>query len=82
MLPLFLDQYDNSTRIVEKGYGIRLEAYSFTDKQMIEAIERLLGDGELGQRLQIASDRIKNSQSKANVCQQIETIVQRFNFGL
>jgi MGT family glycosyltransferase len=51
VLPLFWDQYDNAQRVHERGYGVRLDTYRFTDEQLHGAIERLLGDAELRDRL-------------------------------
>lgn len=58
VLPLFGDQYDNAQRLSEKGYGIRLETYSFTDQELVDAIEKLLNDTEMQQRLKAAAQRI------------------------
>ncbi|WP_030434234.1 glycosyltransferase [Actinoplanes subtropicus] len=51
VLPLFWDQYDNAQRVHERGYGVRLDTYGFTDEQLHGAIDRLLGDAELRDRL-------------------------------
>lgn len=34
VVPLFWDQYDNAQRVDESGFGVRLDTYRFTDKQM------------------------------------------------
>ena len=52
VLPLFWDQYDNAQRVDERGYGVRLDTYAFTDAQLFAAIDRLLGDQELQDRLE------------------------------
>ena len=52
VLPLFWDQYDNAQRVDERGYGVRLDTYAFTDAQLFAAIDRLLGDQELRDRLE------------------------------
>jgi MGT family glycosyltransferase len=58
LLPLFWDQYDNAQRMDELGLGVRLPTYTFTDEQMTDALDRLLGDqhlraeaARLGQRI-------------------------------
>ncbi len=51
VLPLFWDQYDNAQRVDESGFGVRLDTYRFTDKQMYTALDRLLGDEALDHRL-------------------------------
>ncbi len=47
VLPLFWDQYDNAQRVDELGLGVRLSTYAFTDDEMFEALDRLLGDQSL-----------------------------------
>ena len=44
VLPLFWDQYDNAQRMHELGLGVRLDTYRFTDAQLHDALDRLLGD--------------------------------------
>jgi MGT family glycosyltransferase len=51
LLPLFWDQYDNAQRVHERGYGVRLDTYRFTDEQMHGAIDKLLGDDDLRSRM-------------------------------
>lgn len=51
VLPLFWDQYDNAQRVDELGFGKRLETYAFTDQEMFDALDALLGDTELRARM-------------------------------
>jgi MGT family glycosyltransferase len=51
VLPLFWDQYDNAQRMHELGFGIRLATYEFTPEQLNGAVDRLLGDSALRERL-------------------------------
>lgn len=51
VLPLFWDQYENAQRIDELGFGIRLDTYGFTDAELTEAVDRLLADTALRDRL-------------------------------
>jgi MGT family glycosyltransferase len=59
VLPLFWDQYDNAQRMDELGFGVRLNTYGFTDAQMRGALERLLADGALRERLARAGEAIR-----------------------
>jgi UDP:flavonoid glycosyltransferase YjiC (YdhE family) len=59
VLPLFWDQYDNAQRVLERGYGVRLDTYGFTDEQLHAAIERLLGDAELRDRMAKDAEQIR-----------------------
>ena len=77
-MPLFADQFDNGQRVAEKGLGLRLEPYSFTEEELLEAMDRLLNDAELNQKLQAAAKRIEQSNSKDKACQRIERVVEQF----
>jgi MGT family glycosyltransferase len=59
VLPLFWDQYDNAQRMDELGFGVRLDTYGFTDVQMHEALDRLLADRALRERLAGAGQAIR-----------------------
>jgi UDP:flavonoid glycosyltransferase YjiC (YdhE family) len=51
LLPLFWDQYDNALRVHELGYGVRLPTYAFTDDELTGAVDRLLADTALRERM-------------------------------
>jgi MGT family glycosyltransferase len=59
VLPLFWDQYDNAQRMHELGLGVRLDTYRFTDADLHDALERLLGDTALRARLARAAAAIQ-----------------------
>lgn len=59
VLPLFWDQYENAQRIDELGFGIRLDTYGFTDEQLTGAVDRLLGDTALRERLAQIGEAIR-----------------------
>ena len=51
VLPLFWDQYDNAQRVHELGFGVRLPTYSFADGELTGAVDRLLADTVLRERM-------------------------------
>jgi MGT family glycosyltransferase len=51
LLPLFWDQYDNAQRMHELGFGIRLATYEFTPEELRGAVDRLLADTGLRERM-------------------------------
>ena len=59
VLPLFWDQYDNAQRVDETGYGVRLSTYDFTDRELINAVERILGDDAMRRRAAAAGAAIR-----------------------
>ena len=51
VLPLFWDQVDNAQRVDETGFGRRLSTYGFRDEELTDAIDELLADRGLADRL-------------------------------
>ncbi|CAG2109983.1 unnamed protein product [Medioppia subpectinata] len=50
-MPVFGEQYDNAQRLQDKGFGLRLDAYRCSEKELLAAIETLLSDRRLTERL-------------------------------
>jgi MGT family glycosyltransferase len=48
---LFWDQHDNAQRVDELGFGTRLRPYRFSDDDLLSAVERLLADDPLHERM-------------------------------
>lgn len=63
VLPLFADQPSNAQRLEDKGLGIRLEPFKFTEEELLQSIDKLMGDSQLKERLDGISRRIKSSDS-------------------
>ena len=61
VLPVFWDQYDNAQRIHETGFGIRLDTYAHDPRELLAAIDRLLGDADLAQRRAALSRRLREA---------------------
>jgi MGT family glycosyltransferase len=76
VLPLFWDQYDNAQRVHERGYGIRLDTYGFTDAELHDAIDRLLGDAALNERLAKDSAAIRAADGLRVAADAIEKVAQ------
>jgi MGT family glycosyltransferase len=74
VLPLFWDQVDNAQRVDETGFGVRLPAYDFQDAQLTGAIDRLLADRPLNQRLAATSQRIQSQSGTAKAADLIEQL--------
>jgi MGT family glycosyltransferase len=58
-LPIFWDQHDNAQRLEETGFGRRLDTYGHSPAQMSGAIDGLLGDAALGQKLESLSAELQ-----------------------
>lgn len=72
-----MHRYDNAQRIEETGFGRRLDPYSFEDSQLTEAIEELLADSELHQKLAVASQRIRSSKKHEELYELIENLMAK-----
>ncbi|WSA23806.1 glycosyltransferase [Streptosporangium sp. NBC_01810] len=72
LLPLFWDQYDNAQRVHELGYGVRLSTYAFSAEELTGALDRLLGDGALRERLAAAGEEIRGRDGLRRAADLIE----------
>jgi UDP:flavonoid glycosyltransferase YjiC (YdhE family) len=70
-LPIFWDQADNAQRVAETGYGARLATYEFEDDELLGAIDRLLGDAALRERLSAISARVQATPGTARAARAI-----------
>jgi UDP:flavonoid glycosyltransferase YjiC (YdhE family) len=59
LLPLFWDQHDNAQRMDELGLGVRLAPYEVEPAELVRAIDRLLADDDLRNRLSRSSQRLQ-----------------------
>ncbi len=75
VLPLFWDQYDNAQRVDELGYGVRLATYAFDDDQLTDAVDRLLNDTALHERMSTNAATIRNHNGTARAASLIEGLV-------
>jgi MGT family glycosyltransferase len=74
VLPLFWDQYDNAQRVHETGFGIRLDTYRFTEAELSGAIEQLLANTELRQRMAANGEAIRARQGTLRAADLIERV--------
>jgi MGT family glycosyltransferase len=74
VLPLFWDQVDNAQRVDETGFGRRLSTYGFRDKEVTGAIDRLLKDRTLGERMAAMSARIKSTSGTVMAADLVERV--------
>jgi MGT family glycosyltransferase len=74
LLPLFWDQYDNAQRIHETGFGVRLDTYGHAPEQLTGALDRLLDDGALRERLGALSRRLQAAPGTIVAAEAIERV--------
>jgi MGT family glycosyltransferase len=76
VLPLFWDQYDNAQRVDELEYGMRLDTYAFEDRALHGAIDRLLGDTALRERMAKEGQEIRRRDGKTRAADLIESVAR------
>ena len=74
VLPVFWDQYDNAQRIHETGFGIRLDTYEHDPAELPAALDRLLGDTGVRDRLARISARLRDVRGTARAADLVERI--------
>ena len=74
VLPLFWDQVDNAQRVEETGFGRRLATYAFRDEELTDAIDELLADEPLAERLRAMSTRIQSTNGTTRAADLIERL--------
>ena len=77
VLPLFWDQYDNAQRVDELGFGVRLETYAFEDRELRDAVDGLLADAALRERMDSIGGEIRARDGKALAADLIEDLGRR-----
>jgi MGT family glycosyltransferase len=75
-LPLFWDQYDNAQRVAETGYGIRLPTYEFEDDELLGAIDQLLADHGLRERMDAIGERLHATPGTVTAASLIERLAR------
>ena len=76
VLPLFWDQVDNAQRVDETGFGRRFAAYDFADGDFLRAIDALLSDSVLHDRMAAMSARIKGTSGTTRAADLVEEVAR------
>ena len=59
VLPLFWDQHDNAQRVEETHFGVHLSTYQFSELEFYTALDMLLSDTALQERLAAIAQRLQ-----------------------
>src|ERR671936_803779 len=73
-MPVFWDQYDNAQRVDETGFGVRLDTYRFEEEEMRSAIDRLLADTALRERMAAIARRLQAEPGTRRAAELIERL--------
>jgi MGT family glycosyltransferase len=74
VLPLFWDQYDNAQRVHETGLGIRLDTYGHEPHELRDAVDRLLADDALRERLAAGARELQAAPGTVRAADLIEQL--------
>jgi UDP:flavonoid glycosyltransferase YjiC (YdhE family) len=74
VLPVFWDQYDNAQRMDETGFGVRLDTYGHEPRQLPSAIDVLVADADLRERLNAVSSRLQGAPGTVRAAGLIERV--------
>jgi UDP:flavonoid glycosyltransferase YjiC (YdhE family) len=77
LLPLLWDQHDNAQRMHELGLGRRLATFEFEDAELGAAIDGLVADEALADRLQAISSRLRDEPGTEKAADLIESSARR-----
>ena len=70
-------RFDNAQRLKETGLGVRIETYTFTDDELINAVETILNDQKMKERLQVAAKRIQASNRHQELVNKVEELIAK-----
>jgi UDP:flavonoid glycosyltransferase YjiC (YdhE family) len=76
VLPLFWDQYDNAQRVQETGFGLRLDTYGHEPEQLLAAVDRVVADAAMRERLDAASARLRAHGGTERAAERIEAVAR------
>ena len=71
IMPYCWDGLDNATRIDDTGYGARLPRYDWTEAELAQTIDRLVGDRGLKTRLASLSRHMQSADGRRKAAQLI-----------
>jgi MGT family glycosyltransferase len=75
ILPMCWDGHDNATRLAETGYGLTLPTYRFTDEEFAAALERLLGDAPMHERLAALSAHMRANRGTTKAARLLDRLL-------
>ncbi len=74
ILPIYWDQHDNAQRMHELGFGIRLNTYGFTEEELLRAVDKILTDTALRDRMAHSGEQIRQRNGLRSGVDAIEQV--------
>jgi MGT family glycosyltransferase len=76
VLPVFWDQHDNAQRVAETGFGFRLSTYEVEQDELLTAIDVLVADRALKERMDAISARLRSAPGTVRAADLIERLAR------
>lgn len=76
VLPLFWDQHDNAQRVQETGFGRRLPTYDHDPADLVDAVDALVSDRGLRERMADLGARIRGRRGTERAADVIEEVAR------
>ena len=75
IMPYVWDGHDNAMRVQETGHGLQMPRYDWTETELLEAIERCLGDAAMTERLHATSAHMQARRGTAKAADLLEGLL-------
>ena len=77
IMPYVWDGHDNATRVAETGHGLAMHRYDWTDEDLLRAVDRLIGDPTMRDRLGRTSKQMQEADGPQFAAQLLEGVLQK-----
>ena len=77
IMPYVWDGHDNATRVAETGHGFALPRYDWTDEDLLRAVDSLIGDPAMRDRLARTSRQMQEADGPSFAAQLLEGVLQQ-----
>ena len=67
-------------RVHEKGFGIRINPFTCTKQELLDAIEQLLNDKHLNNKLKLIAERSEREAKENKIVEIVEQVVSKLTF--
>ncbi len=77
IMPYVWDGHDNATRVAETGHGLNLHRYGWSDEDLLRAVDKLIGDPAMRDRLARTSSQMHEADGPGFAAQLLEGVLQQ-----
>ena len=77
IMPYVWDGHDNATRVAETGHGLAMHRYDWTDEDLLTAVDTLIGDPAMRDRLGRTSKQMQEADGAGFAAQLLEGVLQQ-----